>query len=75
MNKHRITELRQRIKKAEESVAIFERIEAELRAMSVGDDPVRMHDLVKANAEILNATHARLGSYRTELAHLTDGPH
>jgi hypothetical protein len=72
MNKARITELRRRIKLAMQSLATFERIESELRSMSVGDDPVRLHDLMKANAEILNATKARLGSYQEELARLSD---
>jgi hypothetical protein len=74
MNQARITELRRRIKAAMESLVTFERIESELRSMPATDDPVRLHDLMKANAEILNATRARLGSYQEELARLGDDP-
>ena len=70
MREARIAELRSRIKRAEETIAAFERIESELRSMSPLDDPVRLHELMKANAEILNATRMRLGSYRDELTKL-----
>ena len=70
MSEERIVELRSRIKRAGETIAAFERIEAELRAISALDDPVRLRELMKAHAEILNATRMRLGSYRGEMAKL-----
>ena len=71
MSEARIAELRNRMKRAEEIIGAFERIESELRSISALDDPVRLRDLMRSNAEILNATRMRLGSYRDELAKLT----
>ncbi len=70
MSHERIRELRTRVKRAEESVAAFERIESELRSMCTSDDPDRRRELLRANADSLNGSRARLAIYVGELVQL-----
>ena len=66
----RLAELKLRIKKSAGALAAYERVESELRSLPSPDDPVRFRALMRANADILNATRYNLGVARSELAEL-----
>ena len=69
----RIAELKRRIKRSAAALAQYERMESELRSLPKSDDPVRFRALLKANAEIANATKFKIASYFDELDLLTYG--
>ena len=60
------------MKRSVDALHQYERMESELRAMPKSDDPVRFRALLKANAEMANATKYKIAAYLEELVQLTD---
>ena len=63
----RITFLKQRLKVASAALAAYERAESELRSLARSDDPARFNELMRANAELINATRCSIGLDNDEL--------